>query len=463
MKKNFLTFTFIVSSFVAHLSAQTWSVDSTPIARSPFTVATLGSKIMVIGGNLGTNSSADIYDETTKKWTSGGVLSFRDFKAKAIPLGNKIYCFQGIDTLTNEFGRNLDIYNTATNTWQRDSLTFIPNDVGAGTIGSKLFIAGGLDITQTSSGPSNVVRIYDTVTQKWTYTASLSVARRDIQVIKVKNKLLFIGGFSENPQTAWDWTFYKNIDIYDEITGKWSTVFMKTGRLAPAVTVSGSKVLIVGGINRLDFVAAFPTLFYTKSVEIYDVDTDTWQTADLPKPRVLNGIATYDKKAYLISGYTQDEPSYTRSLYKKVDVYNFTTNTWTEQAFPAPDSARNGITIGLKNKIYFMGGTLENSQRTKRVDILTLPPSSIFEPTVLPNKLAVFPNPTSDELTVDFDKQDIAEYSIKIANTLGQTVYNQQGIQVESIKIDLKNLNKGIYFLTVNTPKGIKNQTFIKQ
>ncbi len=467
MKKNFIsfkfTFTLIVCSFVAHLSAQTWSVDALPATRTPFTTATIGSKILAIGGNLGNNATADVYDETTKKWATNGVLSFRDFKAKAIPLGNKIYCFQGFDTLTNDYGRNLDIYNAATNTWQRDSMPFIPYDVGAGAIGSKLFIAGGLERSQTSSNPSNVVRIYDTVTQKWTYTASLSVARRDIQVIKVKNKLLFIGGFTDNPNSTWDWTFYKNIDIYDEITGKWSTVFMKTGRVSPTVTVSGSKVLIVGGINRLDFVSAAPTLFYTKSVEIYDVDTDTWQTADLPKARSLNGIATFDKKAYLICGYTQDESSSVRTLYKKIDVYNFTTNTWSELPFPAPDSARSGATIGLKDKIYFIGGNLENFQRTQRVDILTLPPSSIFETTVLPNKLTVFPNPTSDELTVDFDKQDIAEYSIKIANTLGQMVYNQQDIQVKSIKIDLKNLHQGVYFLTVNTPKGIKNQTFIKR
>lgn len=461
MKKNFITFKIILFGFLAPLQAQTWSVDSLPIPRTSVTVATLESKIMLVGGTTEPLSTASIYDEGTKKWTNG-TLSFREFKVKAVPIGNKVYCFQGFNA-NNENSRNLDIYDTANNTWQRDSTPFIPYDVGAGAIGSKLFIVGGLEITQTAVNTLNTVRIYDTLTKKWTYTASLSVARRDIQVVKVKNKLLFIGGFAENPRTAWDWTFYKNIDIYDEITGMWSTVFMKTGRLNPSITVSGSKVLIVGGMDRLDFVSAAPTLFFTKTVEIYDVDNNTWQTADLPKPRVIQGIATYDKKAYIICGSTQDEINATRTPYKKMDVYDFTTNTWSEQPFPAFDFARSGATVGLKNKIYFMGGVLETFQRTNRIDILTLPPSSIFETSILPNKLSTFPNPVSDELTLDFDKKDIKEYNLKITNALGQRVYTQQGIQENTLKIDVKNFNQGLYFITVYTTKGLKSQTFIKQ
>lgn len=464
MKNLFITLTLVFSIFLTPSKAQTWSVDSLLSIRIPTTVATVSSKIIVIGGNFGppNTTTVEVYDDNTKIRTES-TLSFREFKTKAIPLGNKVYCFQGFNA-DDENSRNLDIYNATSNTWQRDSLPFIPNDVGAGAIGSKLFIAGGFgENTSSTNDANNIVRIFDTVTQKWTYTPALSVARRDIQVIRVKNKLLFVGGFSVNPFSVHSWTFYKNIDIYDETTGRWSTVFMKTGRANPTLTVSGSKVLIIGGSEKLDFYAAAPTLYFTKSVEIYDVDTDTWQVADLPKARLPRGVATYDKKAYIICGSVQDDNTPNRFLYKKIDVYDFTTNTWSEQPLPDTAFARSGLTVGLKNKIYFMGGNLENFSRTKRIDILTLPPSSISDPYVLANKLTLSPNPVSDDMTLDFEKGNIKEYAVKISNALGQTVAIEQAIKESSIKIDVKNLNQGIYFLTIQTDKGVKTQSFIKQ
>jgi N-acetylneuraminic acid mutarotase len=462
MTKNFLSLLFISVGFLTCLKGQTWSVDSLPTPRSGNEFVKVGSKMVIIGGNNDSPSSIEIYDEPTKKWTKNK-LSFTGAKLGTGVIGNKVFCLQGYDPLTNQPAQNLDIYDASTNILKRDSLPFLPNEVGVGAIGSKLFVAGGLEITQTSVNTLNIVRIYDTLTQKWTYSTPLSAARREIEVIKVKNKLLFIGGFSENPGTAWDWTFYKNIDIYDETTGKWSTVYMKTGRLAPIVTVSGSKILIVGGIDKLGFVGAAPTLFYTETVEIYDVDTDTWQVADLPKPRVLQNIASYDKKAYLISGDTQNETDATRTIYDKIDVYDFVTNKWTNIPFPSLNHLRRGGSINLSNKIYFVGGSLPDFQPTKRIDILTLPLSSLFDATVLSNHLATFPNPVSDVLTVDFEKGDIKNYSIKIANALGQIVYFQDDFQENLNKIDVNNLNQGLYFLTIHTPKGLKTQTFFKQ
>ena len=462
MKKYIFLFLLILCRFCINLSGQTWSVDALPVARSYSTVATVGSKILMIAGNTG-SSTVDIYDETTNTWATTP-LSFPELKVKAATIGNKVYCLQGYSPVTSDFVKNLDIYNATTNTWQRDSMPFAPRDVGVGAIGSKLFIAGGLEITQTSINTLNLVRIFDTLTQRWTYSTPLSVARRDIEVVRVKNKLLFIGGFSENPRTAWEWTFYKNIDIYDETTGTWSTVFMKTGRLSPSITVSGSKVLIVGGGYKLGFVSASPVVFFTKTAEIYDVDTDTWQTADLPKPRLAQTIAAYDKKAYLICGSTQDETNATRATYNKVDVYNFTTNTWSELPFSDVTQARmGGLTANLKNKIYFMGGLTSSFAPTKRIDILTLPPSSIFEPMVLDNKLSVFPNPVKQELVVDFDKKEEKDYAIKVTNALGQIVFTQQNIDINPFKMDVTPLNQGVHFMTIYTSKGVKSQSFIKQ
>ena len=124
MKNLFITLTLVFSIFLTPSKAQTWSVDSLLSIRIPTTVATVSSKIIVIGGNFGppNTTTVEVYDDNTKIRTES-TLSFREFKTKAIPLGNKVYCFQGFNA-DDENSRNLDIYNATSNTWQRDSLPF---------------------------------------------------------------------------------------------------------------------------------------------------------------------------------------------------------------------------------------------------------------------------------------------------------------------------------------------------
>jgi N-acetylneuraminic acid mutarotase len=460
MQKKITVLLLIMFSFFLSANGQTWLIDSLPNVPFYQDMFTLNGKIYVIGLASNTaNPAFHIYNETTKKWTVENI-PFKMTSRALVPIGSKMYCLQGYDVNGNP-AKNLEIYNALMSTWKRDSMPFVPNGAGVGSIGSKLFVAGGQELLQGTA--ISLVRIYDTLTQRWTTSTPLSAARSQPEVIKVKNKLLFIGGSKSGTGTGLDWTFFKNIDIYDETTGTWSTVFMKTGRLYPSVTVSGSKVLIAGGVYKAEYVGAAPTLFHTKTAEIFDVDTNTWQTADMPKPRLFTGVA-YDKKSYFICGSVMDETTGTGIVYNKVDVYNFATNTWTELPFPNVNQVRGGAyQLGLGNKIYFMGGYLADYSNSKRIDILTLPPSSIFEPTVLDNKLSIFPSPAVRELTIDFDKKEEKTYNLKVTNVLGQVVLNQSNISTNSSTIDITAFDRGVYFLTVYTSKGVKSQSFVKQ
>lgn len=458
MQKTLMALIFILFGFFHPLEAQTWSVDSMPTNTNYFSVAaTTDTKIIMTG-----DTTVGIYDDLTKTWKTG-VLSFGSSGSKAVPIGDKIYFLQGFDRPSNDFSKKMDIYNTTTNTWKRDSMPFAPNGSGLGSVGSKLFVAGGFQYSQTTGQTVvNTIRIYDTLTQRWSYNTTLSVARANPEVIRVKNKLLFIGGYLNNTQDPTYWTYYKNIDIYDETTGQWSVVYMKTGRLFPRLAVSGSKVLIAGGIDKTIYVGASPFGHFTNTCEVYDVDTNTWQNADFPNSRTFGNIGVYSNKAYIICGGVQDFVN-TQPPYDKIDIYNFTTNTWTSQPFPYPAHVRSGSTTALKNKIFFIGGQLPNYSLTKRIDIMTLTPTSVLESTILPNELTVSPNPVADVLTVDFDKKDTPQYALKITNVLGQTVYNQTDIQESNTQIDVQSLNTGLYFLTIQTTKGVKTQTFMKQ
>lgn len=67
------------------------------------------------------------------------------------------------------------------------------------------------------------------------------------------------------------------------------------------------------------------------------------------------------------------------------------------------------------------------------------------------NGVLVFPNPFTDELTIDLHYQNSTGMSLNIKNTLGQTIESKKfSSQQNQIKIDLEFLSKGIYFLEIN-------------
>lgn len=454
MKKSLLILNLIAS--IAILKAQTWSVDSLP-NRGFWDVAAISDNKMVVLSD----SAVNIYDNLTQTWKTD-VPSFRGGSVRPLLMGNKVYFVKNLSApdLLDVNARSFDIYDIATNTFKRDTMPFMPSSAGTGVIGSKLFIAGGFEIVPTGRTIINTIRIFDTLTQSWLYTGGLSVARLLPQVVKVKNKILFIGGYINTNSP--NWTFFSDIDIYDATSGQWSTIQMQNRRLSPVTAVSGSKVMIAGGIDGLTPYGGSYIGHYSNAVEIYDVDKNTWQTADFPKARIFRSIGVYSDKAYIMCGGFQDLTN-PQAPYDKIDVYNFSSNTWSSQPFPYPEHVRIGVTTAIKNKILFVGGQSPDGKISSRIDIMTLPPNRVLDPTVLPNKLSIAPNPVSDVLTFDFDKEDTPQYALKITNALGQSVYNQEAMEEPKGQIDVQNWLPGLYLLTIQTAKRVKSQTFIKQ
>jgi hypothetical protein len=64
----------------------------------------------------------------------------------------------------------------------------------------------------------------------------------------------------------------------------------------------------------------------------------------------------------------------------------------------------------------------------------------------------VFPNPASDYIDVTFPADAEDNYSFIIANSLGETVAsgNFESALEKSIKMDLKALSSGVYYLVIS-------------
>ncbi len=79
-------------------------------------------------------------------------------------------------------------------------------------------------------------------------------------------------------------------------------------------------------------------------------------------------------------------------------------------------------------------------------------PSSINSEKNINDLISIFPNPFTEELTLNFKLDKISYYNIKIESMLGEEVYNYSIENVNNEffkKIDLSYISKGIYSLTV--------------
>ncbi len=77
--------------------------------------------------------------------------------------------------------------------------------------------------------------------------------------------------------------------------------------------------------------------------------------------------------------------------------------------------------------------------------------------------LYIYPNPTTNTITLDLPSSPLSKNtSLKILNTLGQTVY-QSSVSAQKFSIDVSSLGAGIYFLSINDGEKEMRGKFIKE
>lgn len=76
--------------------------------------------------------------------------------------------------------------------------------------------------------------------------------------------------------------------------------------------------------------------------------------------------------------------------------------------------------------------------------------------------ISIYPNPAKDILIINFDNNDLYMGIIQIFNTNGQKVYGER-MTKKTTQIDVRNLQKGIYFIKFNNQNKVETRVFIKQ
>jgi hypothetical protein len=112
-----------------------------------------------------------------------------------------------------------------------------------------------------------------TVTSNLIPFVTLSQGRYWISVASAGNKIVFAGGHKTDSY----WEPSSRVDIYDMITQKWTTAELSVPRYGMATVVAGNKIFFAGGAIYDD---ADNWVSYS-AVDIYDVSTNSWSVAAL--------------------------------------------------------------------------------------------------------------------------------------------------------------------------------------
>jgi len=75
--------------------------------------------------------------------------------------------------------------------------------------------------------------------------------------------------------------------------------------------------------------------------------------------------------------------------------------------------------------------------------------------------LRMYPNPTSDELTISGNNATINELSVM--DNVGKLVMKQSGLNKKETKLDVTTLKSGVYFIKLATSKGVVVEKFVVQ
>lgn len=329
------------------IKTQQWASEYFDLDRSYPAAISCGSKVFFAGGitsSGATTTNVDIFDTVTQQWSSAQLVQAR-FSIGAVSKGNKVLFAGGGDISTKKEFAIVDIYNTETNLWTIGLLSEARAGMGTTVIGELAIFAGGFKFT--TGTVTDKIDIYNFSTGTWS-TAALSEPRFFIGAVTVGNKALFAGGADENGVPS------KRVDIYDLTTDTWSIDSLSVARAfyenENAASVCG-KAYFVGGMTVETETYTFTGDF--DIIDIYDEVSGNWSTQSLPYNLFDHSVVS-EGNHLLIAGGGTLAGEYIQ-LHSEVNILNCTSVGIEEVAIPLvevdlyPNPASDLITFDFVN------------------------------------------------------------------------------------------------------------------
>ncbi|MGF0003257.1 Kelch repeat-containing protein [Bacillus altitudinis] len=188
-------------------------------------------------------------------------------------------------------------------------------------------------------------------TNGWKKRADLPEERLHSSSVVVDGKIFVFGGSSQKSHSN------KNTYMYDPYKNEWSSkANMPRERTDSAAVAIGKKIYVIGGAYQDS----------TKTIDIYDVESDTWSETpiNIPNLAVTKGdisASVVNDKIYILA--TNKSPYQEHNFYS----YDTKTDTWQQlKMFPQQFTGMSMSEV-INNKIYVTGGerTVSNAKNAQ--------------------------------------------------------------------------------------------------
>jgi N-acetylneuraminic acid mutarotase len=304
--------------------------------------ATGENKVLVAGGKTTslTRSSSELYDVTTKSFSStGSLVTGRWGHSATLLMNGKVLLAGGRNGTTGL--NSAETYDVAAGTYaatadvmkavrHRHTATVLPS--------GKVLLAGG----QNATAVNDTAELYDPTTNNFSLTAASMTAPRDSHTATLlpTGKVLIAGGTNGDTVT-------NSAELFDPATG----TFTRTGSMVAArvfhtaTKLSSGKVLLAGGYNGSNL----------NTAEIFDPATGTFRATagGMVASRQGHTATLLEDGRVLLAGGTDGSSTLTSA-----ELYDPDTNSFTLVA-GTMNAARSGHAAALisDTQVLIVGGT----------------------------------------------------------------------------------------------------------
>ena len=272
----------------------------------------------------------------TPGWTSGAQLNVRRAYFTSTLLTNgKVLSAGGVSVGGGPSLASAELYDPVTDTWTMTGAMNVGRNSAAATrlLNGKVLVVGG-------EGPIASAEIYDPTTGSWTNTGSMNTPRAFPTATTLPNgKVLVTGGGSTSAE------------VYDPATATWTpTTAMATARdHSAAVLLPNGNVLVAGGDNVAN----------KSSSQIYQPSNGVWL------PKVDMGVVS-DRPALAV--LNTGKVLAAGGSVKIAQLYDLTTDTWTNTGSTAQEHPLNGVASLLPDgRVLLSGGLFGTGDRATEI------------------------------------------------------------------------------------------------
>lgn len=121
-----------------------------------------------------------------------------------------------------------------------------------------------------------------------------------------------------------------------------------------------------------------------------------------------------------------------------------------------------GLKIGPDGRIWFVDAEANTVNKINVTAVIDSSSVGIQE-NWLSHAFQVYPNPTTNEIEVNLQVDDLTGYEIALLDLMGKKLQGYNQVPFNTIRFDLSNLASGVYFVQVNSGKTSAVKKIVKQ